>query len=73
MNPQPTDYKSVALPIELRQLDQFTILKSLFTIIRVYLLGFLNCDLGFVNYIIVFNGDLEGTRTLDLQRDRLAF
>src|SRR5690606_35728608 len=39
-NPQPTDYKSVALPIELRQ--------HMF-------------------------GDPEGTRTLDLQRDRLAF
>ena len=45
LNPQPTDYKSVALPIELRQ--QLVIYK--------------------------LNGDLEGTRTLDLQRDRLAF
>ena len=42
LNPQPTDYKSVALPIELRQ------------------------------HIFIF-GDPEGTRTLDLQRDRLAF
>ena len=44
LNPQPTDYKSVALPIELRQ-----------------------------HIIFILNGDLEGTRTLDLQRDRLAF
>ena len=42
LNPQPADYKSAALPIELCQ--------HIFPI-----------------------GDPEGTRTLDLQRDRLAF
>lgn len=49
MNPQPIDYKSIALPIELRQrgLAKHGLRKKY--------------------------GDLEGTRTLDLQRDRLAF
>ena len=45
LNPQPADYKSAALPIELhrRTPNQQE------------------------------NGDQEGARTLDLQRDRLAF
>ena len=42
-NPQPADYKSAALPIELRQHAQGV------------------------------SGAPEGARTLDLQRDRLAF
>ena len=48
-NPQPADYKSAALPIELRQRE----LKSQPTRKK--------------------DGDPEGARTLDLQRDRLAF
>ena len=45
LNPQPADYKSAALPIELHQ--------------HIAQSG--------------ENGDPEGARTLDLQRDRLAF
>ena len=49
LNPQPADYKSAALPIELRQrgLNGVTSEEK--------------------------DGDAEGARTLDLQRDRLAF
>ena len=47
LNPQPADYKSAALPIELHRQDAQPQVKE--------------------------NGDQEGARTLDLQRDRLAF
>ena len=49
-NPQPADYKSAALPIELRQHER---------------------PMGLSEE--QKNGDAEGARTLDLQRDRLAF
>ena len=49
LNPQPADYKSAALPIELRQHEARCCGSNL------------------------KSGDPEGARTLDLQRDRLAY
>ena len=96
LNPQPADYKSAALPIELHQHINFirrwcfgaesnhrhgdfqspalpTELQRQIELLKISPKGIYI----FTNIICTKykseNGDPEGARTLDLQRDRLAF
>ena len=68
-NPQPADYKSAALPIELRQHNSYGASGRN----RTTDTGIFSPLLYRLSYRGKKNGDPERARTVDLQRDRLAF
>ena len=68
-NPQPADYKSAALPIELRQRNSYGASGRN----RTTDTGIFSPLLYRLSYRGKKNGDPERARTVDLQRDRLAF
>ena len=69
-NPQPADYKSAALPVELRQHIKFFGASGRN---RTTDTGIFSPLLYRLSYRGKKNGDPERARTVDLQRDRLAF
>ena len=73
-NPQPADYKSAALPVELRQQNHLkngalgrnrTTDRQIFSLL-LYRLSYQGIFKPLISQRLCFNGDLEGARTLDL-------